>query len=1484
MLSEFHPVVQRWWAERFRRDDGTSAAPTAAQARGWSSIRNGSHTLIAAPTGSGKTLAAFLNSIDMLLREGLEDELRDEVRVVYVSPLKALSADIHRNLAEPRREIRRLAESMGLPPVRINAAIRTGDTPQSERAAILRHPPHILVTTPESLYLLLTAERSRALLRSVRTVIVDEIHAVIESRRGAHLSLSLERLDHVAGRRVQRIGLSATQRPIELVGEFLVGSGGTETDTDHSSSTSSSNSNVREAARRSVVVIDEGHVRERDLALVLPGSALEAVMSNDVWGEVYERLVSLVEEHRTTLVFVNTRRMAERVAANLAERLGKQAVMAHHGSLSKELRHEAEEKLRTGELRALVATASLELGIDIGWVDLVCQLGSPRRIAAFLQRVGRSGHTVGGISKGRLFPLTRDDMVECTALLGAVRAGELDHVIIPEQPLDVLAQQVVAESAAEDWSVDGLYALFTRAYPYRNLAHDEFGRIVQIVGNGYATRRGRRGAFVHHDAVNGKVRGRRGARLAALTSGGAIPEIADYRVVLEPEGTFLGTVNEDFAVESMAGDVFQLGNASWRILRVESGVMRVADAQGEPPSIPFWLGEAPSRSDELSLAVSLLRAGVDERLDDGAEAAQQWLVDAYGIPPLAAQQIVTYLGETKRLLGALPTQETLVLERFFDEAGGMQLILHAPFGARVNRAWGLALRKKFCRTFNFELQAAATDEGLLLSLGPQHSFPLDDVFRYLHPNVVKDTLVQAVIDAPLFQTRWRWNATLSLAVLRNRGGSKVPPPIQRMQAEDVLAAVFPDAAACLENIAGDREVPDHPLVTQALRDCLEQAMDLERLSNVLKAVFAGELRLIARDTPEPSPLSHELVNARPYAFLDDAPLEERRAQAVYTRRALEPSSASDLGALDLAAIERVRGEAWPEAENADELHDALVTCGFLEETNGNGNGFLLNGNNGSGTGTGTHADAHAWGDDGWADFFAELRSARRATRLVAADRSFWVAAERVREMQAVHPDFSCDPELVVPASHDRAWEREDALRELVQSRMEVLGPVTAASLADSFGVAEAEVDAALVAVEARGGVLRGSFTPGLELREWCDRRLLARIHRYTLARLRAEIQPVAMADFMRFLFRWQRVEPSRRAAGPEGLAAVIEQLDGFEVQGAAWEGDVLPARCESYSPDLLDMLCMTGRVTWGRISPPNGAGALLRTSPIALMLRSGSATRVVRRDVESLSPYARASLDVLERRGASFFHDIVAEAGLLPTQVEEALAELAALGLITSDGFSGLRALLTPSDRRQPILSTSRRRTISRYTLEGAGRWARLGSSTLLHDATEDIALMLLRRWGIVFRRLLDRETNVPLWRDLVRVYRRMEAQGRIRGGRFVAGASGEQFALPEAVAEMRAARREQRDGAFVTIGAADPLNLTGIVLPGERVPAVATNRIAFRDGVPVAVLEGSQFRMLGELSAEEERSVRAALVRKGVAPELRSYLRMSSARGRQRA
>ncbi|MGA2043226.1 MAG: DEAD/DEAH box helicase [Roseiarcus sp.] len=1410
----FHPAVAGWFGARF-------GAPTSAQARAWPAIQTGRDTLVAAPTGSGKTLAAFLAAIDSLVRQGVEGRLPEETQVVYVSPLKALSNDVQRNLDLPLAGIRQELRARGLPDFEIRAWVRTGDTPTAERDRMRRRPPHIVVTTPESLYILLGSESGRRALATTRTLIVDEIHALAPNKRGAHLALSLERLDALCGGRVQRIGLSATQKPIETVARFLTG------------------------GASDCAIVDEGHARARDLALELPGSPLEAVMAAEVWEQVYDRIAGLAEAHRTTLVFVNTRRMVERVARQLSERLGEENVAAHHGSMARHLRLDAEQRLKRGALRALVATASLELGIDIGEVDLVCQIGSPRSIATFLQRVGRSGHAVGGVSKGRLFPLSRDELVECAALLDSVDRGELDRLRVPEQPLDVLAQQIVAEVAAQEWNEDALFALIRRAWPYRALSGEDFSAVVAMLGDGFSTRRGRRGALLHHDAVNRMLRGRRGARLTALTSGGAIPDTADYRVVLEPEDQAIGSVNEDFAVESMAGDIFQLGNNSYRIRRVERGLVRVEDARGMAPTIPFWLGEAPGRSDELSRSVSRLRGAVAAWLRDGVDPGGivERLAARPGVGAPAAAQLADYLLAGHAALGCLPTQEQIVLERFFDEAGGMQLVIHSPYGSRINRAWGLALRKRFCRKFNFELQAAATEDNIVLSLTTAHSFELGDAARYLHSASARGVLIQAMLDAPMFATRWRWVAGVSLALPRMRGGRKVPPQLARMEAEDLIGAVFPDQIACAENLVGEREVPSHPLVDQTIRDCLTEAMDIDGLERLLGRIEAGEVGVTARDLTEPSPLALEVLSAKPYAFLDDAPLEERRTQAVMSRRWLDPQSAADLGRLDPAAIDRVRAEAWPDPVNADEAHDGLSWLGFLA----------------------------AGEAAGWREWLDALAGQGRAILLHGPGAEIWIAAERAAQFRALWPTAGAEP----------AGERDAALVEILRGRLEGLGPVTPAALAAPLGLGPDAIAAALAALQAEGFAMRGRFTPGVEADEWCDRRLLARIHRYTVNRLRAEIEPVAARDFLRFLFAWQHVTAETRLEGPDALGATVLQLEGFEAPAGAWESEILPARVADYEPAWLDDACLAGRVSWARLRPRGApqdgverTAAPVRTTPIALLARRQAPLwRALSAGGEPARPGAGAKIvaEFIGEHGASFFDDILAGAGLLRSQVEDSLAELVALGLVTSDSFGGLRALLVPSSRRKPSPGTRRRRSAVAYGMESAGRWALARAVGTGREpgaeAVEHVARTLLRRYGVVFWRALEREAaGLPPWRDLLRVYRRLEARGEIRGGRFVAGFSGEQFALPEAIGLLRASRRSDGSDEWVSLSGADPLNLIGVLTPGPKLPALAGNRVLYRDGLLVASLAGGQTQFHATLDSAGEWRARKLLAR-GSAP-----------------
>jgi ATP-dependent Lhr-like helicase len=1474
MPDSFHPAVAAWFAGQF-------PAPTPAQARAWPLIRAQRNVLVAAPTGSGKTLAAFLAAIDALVVEGLAGGIADETAVVYVSPLKALSNDVRKNLEVPLAGIRRELSARGLRDVDIRTLVRTGDTPQHERASMRRRPPHIVVTTPESLYVLLGSESGRGMLATTRTVIVDEIHALASNKRGSHLALSLARLESVAGRPLVRIGLSATQKPIDAIARFLVGAAAPSTRETRAAPAGPA------PQYASCEIIDTGHARPRDLALEVPASPLEAVMSNEVWLQVYARLADLVVQHRTTLVFVNTRRMAERVTRHLSELLGAEHVMAHHGSMAKERRLAAEQRLKAGELKALVATASLELGIDIGDVELVCQLGSTRRIATFLQRAGRASHSVGGTPKARLFPLSRDELVECTALLDAIGRGELDRVTIPAQPLDVLAQQMVAEVAARDWPERALFDLLTRAAPYADLAYDEYLDVVRTLADGFTTRTGHRSAYVHRDAVNHVLRGRRGARLTALTSGGAIPDTADYDVVLEPAGQLVGTVNEDFAVESLAGDVFQLGNTSYRIRRIEAGRVRVEDAQGQAPNIPFWLGEAPARSDELSYAVARLRANLfDNAVDTDRQHAIARLA-AQGIAVDAGEQVVDYLASAKAALGVLPTQDTIVLERFFDESGGMQLVIHAPFGSRINRAWGLALRKRFCVKFNFELQAAATEDAIVLSLSTSHSFALADVARYLHSKTVRPVVVQAMLAAPMFAARWRWIAGTSLALPRFRGGRKIAAPLQRMRAEDLIASVFPDQIACAENLAGDREIPDHPLVRQVIHDCLYEAMDIEGLERLLQRIESGDVAIVARDLPAPSPLAMEILNARPYAYLDDAPLEERRTQAVMGRRWADDATPGALGRLDIAAIERVRAEAWPDASTADELHDALLGLGFIAEDE-----------------VGKSA--------GWPALLATLATARRATRLTlpvaagamdgtaVAAQQVWTAAERLPQFDALHPGAAREPAIGAPAEFaERPWNANEALVELLRSRLQGLGPITARQLADSLARPAGDVEAALAQLAAEGVVMAGAYSGDLR-NEWCDRTLLARIHRYTVNRLRQEIEPVSTQDFMRFLFRWQHVSPGEQRQGPDALDAIVTQLQGFEAPAAAWESELLPARLENYEFTWLDDLCLSGRVVWTRLAPPTPSGAagsanVIRTTPVTLLPRRSAVLWTRAAPAATLEPSQTSSraqlvVDFLQAHGASFYDEIVEGTRLLRTQVEDALAELVALGRVTSDSFAGLRALLTPSQKRKRPGATRRQRRTALLGVEDAGRWAltRRAASAAgtaqswtrtdsAHDAetVEHIAHALLRRYGVVAWKVLQREaTWLPPWRELVRVLRRLEARGDIRGGRFIASVTGEQFASPEAVAMLRDTRRAPPSGQYVSVSGADPLNLLGTVLPGSKVPALTANRILYRDGVPVAALSGGDVQWLQALDAAEARVAERVLTKRQAGSPLLAYLR----------
>jgi ATP-dependent Lhr-like helicase len=1494
----FHPVIAEWFASRF-------AGPTEPQRLGWPHIAAGEHTLIAAPTGSGKTLTAFLAVIDRLFREAVEGRLEDGLKVVYISPLRALSNDMQRNLDLPLREIYEQAQAAGLnvPPLRVG--LRTGDTPSSKRAALVRNPPHLLVTTPESLYLMLTSRRGREALRTADTVIVDEIHALVRDKRGSHMALSLERLEALCGRRLQRIGISATQKPIERMAEFLIGSGGLDdrianraeprefqqrldfiaegtsgpSPIDSQGAAADAPEIVQgdaaeptkiQIGRESCAIIDVGHSRQLDIGIDVPvQSELGAVCTSEQWADLHAQLVQLIESHRSTLIFVNTRRMAERVTFALTQLLGEDHVASHHGSLSTETRLTTEQRLKQGQIKAVVATSSLELGIDVGYIDLVVQLGSPRSIAAFLQRIGRSGHALGLVPKGRLFALTRDELLECMALIRAVKAGRLDVIPIPECPIDVLAQQIVAECAADEWDTDDLFALCRRAYPYRELTRETFDKTLQFLSEGLTPTSGRNRTFLHHDQVNRRVRGRKGAGLTAINNGGAIPEVDTYRVVVEPENTVVGSVDEEFAVESMGGDIFLLGNTSWRILGVRGNDLRVMDAQGAPPTIPFWRGEAPGRTLELSEEVSRLRDELEQKIDSATEKAHglqpagltdeiaQWLVEETHAPLAAASQIAEYIAAQKAAIGLLPTQQQVVFERFFDESGGMQLVVHAPFGGRINRAWGLAMRKRFCRSFDFELQATADDDGFILSLGPQHSFPIDSLFSMLRTDNAYKLLEQAVIYVPLFQVRWRWNATRSLFVERQRNGQKVPPALQRFRSDDALTAVFPKLTGCQEEHTGDHEIPDHPLVQQTMHDCLYEAVDLEGLMKVLEKVERGEITFIARDTREPSPFSYELLNANPYAFLDGGEVQERRARAVATRRTLNPEELRDLGKLDPQAIEQVVGESQPLIRNADELHDILLSrFAVIAESQ-------------------------------WRPFMDILHHDGRATAVVRPDGvTVWVAAERWPAIQALWPDVQPETPIEAPPGVRRDWNDVDVRMAMIRGFIESSGPLTAIEISELLGITESQAYSSLEAIEADGTVIRGRYRNRADFEvepesqefeaettsappvmsddgrprisadrniEWIHRALLTRIHRLTIAGLRKEVQPVDQATFQRFLFRHQGVIAGSRRAGTNGLFEVIGQLQGVDIPTICWERDVLPLRIEGYRREWLDELCLTGEIGWGRLYPPprdpergRPMASITRVAPVSLFLREDLPwlleTAAVTR-LEDLSTPAQEVVELLRTQGALFSTDILTQTRMLPTQLDDVLGELTARGFLSADGFAGLRNLVretSTSDGAETASPKASRLIRRRRSKQGIGRWSLWragdeGPPAPKQETIEHWAWQLLRRWGVVFRDLLDRESGAPRWFELVRVYRRLEARGEIRGGRFIKGVAGEQFASSETVVALRQLREQPARVEVVVVSASDPLNLAGTITPGARIPAQAGSRVAYVNGAVVA-------------------------------------------------
>ncbi|WP_395374323.1 DEAD/DEAH box helicase [Marinicella sp. W31] len=1283
----FDVVVKDWFEQSFGQ-------ATPVQKASWKAIDSGRDVLISAPTGSGKTFAAFLHSINRIYQE-LDAVESPDLKIIYVSPLKALSNDIQINLQQPLEAIKSSMDSDNQP---IEAEVWTGDTPAHQRTRIRKNPPHILVTTPESLFNILTSDSGRAIMPTVDTVIIDEVHAVATNKRGAHLLLSLSRLEALTIKRPQRIAISATQKPIERMRDYIL-------QPDYAE------------------IVNMGHQRQLELSVELPDMPLTAVASAEQWAHTYDQLAHHIEQHKTTLIFVNNRRLSERLSRHLGERLGEEVVAAHHGSLAKEHRFDVEQKLKSGALKAMVATSSLELGIDIGDIDLVCQMGSPGSIQAFLQRVGRSGHGIGRIPKGQLYPLTLDDLVEATALKRAVAQGELESSHFPKQPLDVLAQQIVAEVAMREWHIERLYHLFASNICYQNMRFETFEGVIDMLARGFSGAAAPQKALIFYDRVQKTVRPKKSAQLTALLNGGTIPDQFDYDVRLLPEDIKIGTLNEDFSFESIPGDIFQLGNHSYRIVKIQTGVVFAEDAKGMPPNIPFWFGTQMWRSDELSAVVSDMRETLNSCFDN--KITSQDCAEDLAVPSAAMDQLLNYTDKTRQVLGLFPTQQDIVIERFFDGNNDMHVVVHSVYGSRINRAWGLALRKRFCRQFNFELQAAALEDAIILSLGATHSFDLADVIHYLKPETVREVLIQALLDTPFFVTQWRWNASIALAVKRRRGDKRVLPQFQRNAAEDLVAQVFPEQIACAENIQGKRQVPDHPLVEQTIKDCTETIMDIEGLQQVLESMRSGEVRVHCVDSNTPSPASLAIINARNFAFLDDAPAEERRTLAIKTQNLNQDFNP---GLITSEVIVRVNQEAMPPMRDVDELMQVIDYVGFywLQEVQ-------------------EHASA-----------IQELLRQQRIEQQQYQERTFYHAAHNQTHVEAV-----------------LAQTETQALDDFLSNRLSISGRISFAELMVFFPVSASVLQQALLRLQNRGIVFE------LETDVWINRDNLSKLRQYALGEKRRYVQPASPAQWERFVKRWQRLEIPLE--GLEGLQTVLTQFQGFSATAQQWEEDILPGRVSDFNPYMLDQLCQHGLFIWKRTTQTetaNKANLLsLQKMPMTFLMRE-SQHLFPTPELLNLCNEAESILKLLQDKGALFVRDMLQYIDVPVSYIEQGLIQLIRNGLIVADGFAAMRSFCKkPADRHRQLKKAKKYANNLGY-LEMMGRWS-LIESRVASEA--EYLTLLLQRYGVLTHQVFKQE-HVPFtWREAIPQLNRLEARGEVLGGRFLRLDAGMQYALPQA-------------------------------------------------------------------------------------------------------
>jgi ATP-dependent Lhr-like helicase len=1499
----FEPYVWDWFTSAFD-------APSPPQVEAWPAIARGENTLVFSPTGSGKTLAAFLWCINDLFALAGRQELRDAVHVLYVSPLKALNNDIQKNLVEPLAGIRERAASAGLDLPEVRSQVRTGDTPPSERAQMAHHPPHIFITTPESLFIILSTEKMRQAFRAVRYVIVDEIHALSDNKRGVHLSLSLERLERFAGRPFVRIGCSATQKPLERIAGFLAGFDD-------------------EGRPRPCTIVDAGARKDLDVQVLAPVDNLLEAHFDAIWGSCYDQLLSMIRAHRTTLVFTSSRYKTERTALRLNE-LGADetaTVGAHHGSMSKGVRLDMEDRLKRGELDALVATSSLELGIDVGSIDLVCQVESPKSVSRGLQRIGRAGHLLRATSKGRLLVTDRDDLVESAVLVRAIMDGHLDTTCIPTNCTDVLAQHVVGAVAARDWQADDLYALCRRSWCYRDLTRDDFDRVLGMLA-GYCEFEGEEAPYprIMWDRVNGVLSAERSSRLIAFTASGTIPDTADYEVYLQERETSVGQLDEGFVEDLRVGDIFVLGSSSWRVIGFDRSRVLVEDVYGRPPTIPFWLGERDSRTRGLGRMVGAFRRELAGRLDD--PHVEAWLQREYHVNGKGARSIAEYFREQRAVTGDVPSDELVLVEHFEDELGQAQIVLHSSYGVKVNNTWAMALARAVEQGHGFHPQTATTDDGILLTLAKEQAGALDpaDLPGTVSSEELEGLAREAVLESPLFRSRFRHNAVRSLLVLRAYQGRRTPVWLQNLR-----------ASALLDACRGDL---DFPVVAETLRECMNEALDIEGLREVLERIETGEVRTRVLGTRIPSPFTHSLLLLGQYGALGANAGRERRSRLMHLhrellRQILDEETLRNL--LDQEVVESVDARLQHRAgerraRDANELARVLIELGDLVEAPGEEMSL----------------EDRVAGDA--AAMLAELVAQRRAVPVPMPTTELapvrWIATEsfalyRDAFAVALRPDAAeralleqirTDGPLPVPvlapsADDERKLERlvgsylalrlpgdgearcvatdgwvpedmragqrsrREARTAVVRNYLRRRGPVTKYEVMERYGFPESFVEAALEALVEEGVVAQGEYVPTKALPQWCWKTNLEEIHRLTLDRLRREMEPATPQEYAAFLLRWQHVHPETRLAGLDGVRQALAQLQGWETYQGAWERDILPSRIADYAPSMLDRLCYGGEVVWRRFGHRR-----VRRGYIGFCWRQDADWLVpdpaeAEMDLTQWDEDIAGACDALRRHlrahGACFFDDMVAGTGLDRRVALRALWHLAWTGEATCDsyeavrhaqvisGLSGCYDLMNRPGKKGVTLDDIVRHLESRRLDPTIGRWA--PTERLLPDAVGDEpaerarrwADLMLRRWGVVCRDMWKQEAAPPSWRDVRRALARLELTGQVQRGFFIEDLSGEQYALPEAVEAIRRARRRgepaMSDEPMIALSACDPANPFGTLFPltdeaGEelRLSALPTKYLVVCAGRPVLLYQNS-VAVLVDLHADAaERAVSA--------------------------